>query len=185
MRRYESLFGQPYYDYAYDWLSVDGSESDKNATASRSHSETNVQVAGVDEGDIIETDGDYLYILTGSELIIAAAWPAESLSIASRQTVRGTPLAEFLHGDRLAVISQVQEIVPWWNDTPPQLAADAAAAGSRSHRLATAAHARYHVGDGVRRRRQAGAEGGPADRTDRGLRRVAENRRPGVSRPPQ
>nr|MCU0875754.1 beta-propeller domain-containing protein [Pirellulaceae bacterium] len=134
LRRYESLFGQPYYNYLYDrnWLSVNGSEGDKAATATRSHSETNVQVAGVDEGDIIETDGDYLYVLSGSELIIADAWPADSLSVASRRTVRGTPIAEFLHGDRLAVISQVREIVPFWgwDDAGPQLPADAAAARS-------------------------------------------------------
>lgn len=31
------------------------------------HSETNVQVKGVDEGDIIKTDGKYIYILTGDD----------------------------------------------------------------------------------------------------------------------
>ncbi len=34
------------------------------------HSETNVQVEGVDEGDILKTDGRYLYRLSGSRLII-------------------------------------------------------------------------------------------------------------------
>ena len=31
------------------------------------YSGTNVQVAGVDEGDIVKTDGTYIYILRGSE----------------------------------------------------------------------------------------------------------------------
>ena len=30
------------------------------------YSGTNVQVAGVDEGDIVKTDGTYIYILRGS-----------------------------------------------------------------------------------------------------------------------
>ena len=34
------------------------------------YSGTNVQVAGVDEGDIVKTDGTYIYILRGSELIL-------------------------------------------------------------------------------------------------------------------
>ena len=37
------------------------------------YSGTNVQVAGVDEGDIVKTDGTYIYILRGSELIVMQA----------------------------------------------------------------------------------------------------------------
>ena len=34
-------------------------------TASSDYSETNVQVAGVDEADIVKTDGEYIYIVSG------------------------------------------------------------------------------------------------------------------------
>ena len=70
-------------------------------TSDRTHSETNVQVAGVDEGDIVEFDSDYIYAITDRELVIVDAWPAEDLSVASRVDIEGTPLVEFLDGDRL------------------------------------------------------------------------------------
>jgi len=37
------------------------------------YSETNVQVAGIDEGDIVKTDGKYIYVLRNNELIIFKA----------------------------------------------------------------------------------------------------------------
>src|SRR6185312_8754365 len=71
----------------------------------RAHSETNMQVAGVDEGDIVEFDSDYIYMLTGGDVVILNAWPADQLSIAARVSIEGRPIAEYLHGDRLTVIS--------------------------------------------------------------------------------
>ncbi|UCC28619.1 MAG: beta-propeller domain-containing protein, partial [Candidatus Bathyarchaeota archaeon] len=40
-------------------------------------STTNIQVAGVDEADIVKTDGEYLYVLTGGSLLIIKAYPPE------------------------------------------------------------------------------------------------------------
>ena len=71
----------------------------------RTHSETNVQVAGVDEGDIIEVDADYVYIVTEDSLVIADAWPAEQLHVASPHELAGRPLVEYLRDDRLTMIS--------------------------------------------------------------------------------
>jgi len=65
------------------------------ATSGVAHSETNVQVAGVDEADIVKTDGQYIYTLTSgngyyyygggsnSTLVIAKAYPAEDAAILS------------------------------------------------------------------------------------------------------
>ncbi|GAF70272.1 unnamed protein product, partial [marine sediment metagenome] len=126
--RYEHLFGlvqeggpfPPGYA-CNDWY-FGGPEVSAASGSSRSHSETNVQVAGVDEADIIETDGDYLYVLTGDELIIAKAWPAKKMSIASRVIIEGELIGEYLHEDRLTVISRAwEEITP---DEPPGLEAD-------------------------------------------------------------
>ena len=44
------------------------------ADSAPDHSDTNVQVEGVDEADIVKTDGNYLYILHGRTLSIVAAW---------------------------------------------------------------------------------------------------------------
>lgn len=73
----------------------------------RGHSETNVQVAGVDEGDIVEFDADYSYVLTDSGVTIVDAWPAEELAVVSKIGIEGRTIAEFLHGDRLTVISEI------------------------------------------------------------------------------
>lgn len=42
-------------------------------TDNESYSGTNVQVAGVDEADIVKTDGRYIYTLSGTDLIIGSA----------------------------------------------------------------------------------------------------------------
>lgn len=42
------------------------------------YSETNVQVAGVDEGDIVKTDGKYIYVLRDLDLLILEANSADS-----------------------------------------------------------------------------------------------------------
>jgi uncharacterized secreted protein with C-terminal beta-propeller domain len=116
LERYEPLFGQVYQPRYWAIGELDSvyvaSEAATGAYVERIHSETNVQVAGVDEADLIETDGDYLYILSGGELIIARAWPAEEMSIASRAPVEGTPIGEYLHGDRLTIVSQTWESPP-------------------------------------------------------------------------
>lgn len=104
--RYQHLFGQRQYRFSDDFL-FDGVAPEQD----RGHSETNVQVEGVDEGDIVEFDSDYIYSLSGQELVIMNAWPAENLSVASRTLIDGAPEAEFLKGDRLTVISRITEVI--------------------------------------------------------------------------
>ncbi|MDR0324543.1 MAG: beta-propeller domain-containing protein [Oscillospiraceae bacterium] len=78
------------------------SEAGKNA----SHSETNEQVAGVNEGDVVKTDGKYIYALSGNELRITEANGAEMRAV-SRIEFQDIWGAEFyLIGDKLAVIGQ-------------------------------------------------------------------------------
>ena len=45
------------------------------------HSGTNTQVEGIDEGDIVKTDGKYLYVLRGEELTILKADGADSIVV--------------------------------------------------------------------------------------------------------
>lgn len=77
------------------------------AVAAPGHSQTNTQVAGVDEGDIIENDGRHLYILSRDELVIVDAQDADAPVVASRTKIDGSPLAEYLHDGRLTVLSSV------------------------------------------------------------------------------
>lgn len=52
-----------------------------SAPAASSYSGTNVQVEGVDEADIIKTDGQYIYQVNRDRVIVLQAYPAESMSV--------------------------------------------------------------------------------------------------------
>lgn len=86
------------------------------ADSTPGHSQTNTQVAGVDEGDIIENDGRHLYILSRDELLIVDAQDPAAPAVVSRTTIEGSPVAEYLHEGRLTVLSSV------W--TPPTFSAN-------------------------------------------------------------
>ncbi|MFO0909736.1 MAG: beta-propeller domain-containing protein [Isosphaeraceae bacterium] len=81
-------------------------------TADNSHSTTNVQVAGVGEADLVETDGKDLYLISRSDLVIVDATDPSKLAIDSRTPLNGSPVGEYLDGNRLTVISSV------WSDLP-------------------------------------------------------------------
>lgn len=76
-------------------------------------SQTNTQVAGIDEADIIENDGKHLYILSRGQLLIVDAQNANEPSLVSRTQIDGFALSEYLHNGRLTVISSV------WNTPEP------------------------------------------------------------------
>lgn len=118
LERYAHLFGQAAWNRGIETVAFDVDLNGAGPTADRTHSETNVQVAGVDEGDIVEFDADYVYALSDSGVTIFDAWPAEDLSVASRIDIEGRPLVEYLSGDRLTVISQPKPTYnhPWWYD---------------------------------------------------------------------
>lgn len=65
--------------------------ADSNAPASSvsDYSTTNVQVAGVDEPDILKNDGNYLYAVAGGNIVILKAAPASDLKVVSNISVSG------------------------------------------------------------------------------------------------
>ncbi|XXY17521.1 beta-propeller domain-containing protein [Sorangium sp. So ce216] len=71
------------------------------------HSDTNTQVAGVDEADIVKTDGNNLYILHDQSFYTLAAWPASSLAVGSSLAIEGQPLEMFVADDKVVVYSSV------------------------------------------------------------------------------
>jgi inhibitor of cysteine peptidase len=50
-------------------------------SASRDHSQTNIQVQGVDEADIVKTDGTYIYQVNRGRIVIAKAYPPGEMEI--------------------------------------------------------------------------------------------------------
>jgi uncharacterized secreted protein with C-terminal beta-propeller domain len=77
-------------------------ESGAGTGASADYSTTNVQVAGVDEPDIVKNDGKYIYTVSGSQIFIIDAYPAEGALLLS--TINSTGVTQiFVNGDRLVV----------------------------------------------------------------------------------
>lgn len=72
-------------------------------------STTNVQVAGVDEADLIKTDGQFIYFIQGQTLHVADALPAEAMSLVSTIELGGYATGLYLYDGVLTVISQTWE----------------------------------------------------------------------------
>jgi len=68
-----------------------------------SYSTTNVQVEGVDEADVVKTDGEYIYVVSDNIVFIVKAYPPEGAKILSRIKLNGTVMGIFVNQDKLAV----------------------------------------------------------------------------------
>ncbi|MFH1451912.1 MAG: beta-propeller domain-containing protein [archaeon] len=72
------------------------------------YSETNIQVEGVDEADIIKNDGKYIYLVNGNEVVILNAFPATNMKILSEIEFNNQQenIGEiFINGDKLIVFT--------------------------------------------------------------------------------
>lgn len=83
--------------------------------AAPSHSDTNTQEAGVDEQDIVETDGEYIYSIRGTELLIIDVRVPSAPVILSRTQLGGYGSEMYLDGDHLTIISGFND----WTLMPP------------------------------------------------------------------
>ncbi len=127
IERADELYGDSYGKaspgYWHHWWNVrpmPGAEfqlfatANDTATVRVSTLTTNVQVAGVDEADLYETDGEYLYTISRKEVVVVRAATAESeAKVVSRLQLEDTPLAMFLQGNRLTVISNRDTYTPY------------------------------------------------------------------------
>jgi hypothetical protein len=84
--------------------------------AGEDHSSTNNQVAGVDEADLIRTDGSFIYLVKNATLFVIDAADPENPAIVSRTSIEGYGSGLFLHGNRITVLSQVNDSL--WNVMP-------------------------------------------------------------------
>ncbi len=95
---------------------MDGGAFDANKGGANDYSETNVQVAGVDEADIIKTDGKYIYYLAGNQLVIAEAAGKDTKLLSSEpyadsEGFWGYSSELYVSGDRLMIIMQGTQLV--------------------------------------------------------------------------
>ena len=85
------------------------------------YSSTNVQVEGVDEPDIVKTDGTYLYVLSEQKIYIILAYPAENARVLSTlEFDEFYPQNIFIDENKLVVLggaytsgSKYEDMI-WW-----------------------------------------------------------------------
>ena len=95
-------------------LSIVKATSFSIAQESVDFSRTNVQVAGVDEADMVKTDGKYIYLARGREVAVLKAYPPSELEVVSEVKVEGCVRGIYVYDDKLVVIysSSTPEIKP-------------------------------------------------------------------------
>lgn len=75
-----------------------------DSSAGTDYSKTNVQVEGVDEADIIKTDGKYIYTFSQNKLIITEAYPIEDSKILlSKELENIYPTEMFVNENKLVL----------------------------------------------------------------------------------
>lgn len=126
VQQYSWCFGQTY--FRFRWYYSGGpmvmlaantvNVMEDRSASSANFSVTNTQVQGVDEGDFVETDGNYLYILANNQLVILDARHAADLKELSATDLSGSCEGEYLDGNRLTVIS-TEYIQSQSSDAPP------------------------------------------------------------------
>ncbi|QED47885.1 beta-propeller domain-containing protein [Cytobacillus dafuensis] len=81
-------------------------ESSKSNDAGADYSETNVQVKGIDEGDVVKTDGSHIYQVVDGKVQIVKAVPSNQMSLESKITFEQSfsPYQMFLHKDQLVIM---------------------------------------------------------------------------------
>ena len=92
------------------------------------YSKTNVQVEGVDEADIMKTDGEYIYHLVNEDLKISKIYPADSMKLVSTiDFEKGfSPRELYVEGDMVIVIGDkyqdnYREYYSYWSETFTQI----------------------------------------------------------------
>ncbi len=100
-------------------ISMNELSGDSSHSESISYSETNIQVAGVDEPDSVKTDGTYIYILSDSHISIVKAYPVSTSKVVSTISLDSNfqYSSFFIHKDTITVFGQ--SYPNYWYFTEP------------------------------------------------------------------
>ena len=99
---------QKYYinsDIAEDITSAKSAGTIEEANTTSDYSKTNAQVEGVDEADIVKTDGQFIYYIVDNKIVIVNAKDAENLKIESEIKFNNFyPNELYINGNNLVAI---------------------------------------------------------------------------------
>ena len=95
-----------YTDKVFENATEDSSNiiTDSAQTGEQDYSKTNIQVEGVDEADIVKTDGKYIYYLTNNKLTITDTTKMIKITDIEFNNQNFSPKEIFLREDRIIVI---------------------------------------------------------------------------------
>jgi hypothetical protein len=99
-----------------------GMNEERNQGTGTQHSDTNVRVEGIDEDDIVKTDGEFIYIASYDRVVVVKAYPPEDLrniSIIEADDILGYDVVDesvwiggiLLAENRLIIIASVDETI--------------------------------------------------------------------------
>ena len=103
---------------------IDAVANSLTGSGTGDYSKTNIQVAGVDEPDIVKNDARYIYTISGQTLTIVDAYPAENARVVYKTEISDTPKDLFVTGDRLVLFT-----VGW--DSPEYSEVNIASGGTK------------------------------------------------------
>ena len=87
----------------------------KSKESSPDFSGTNVQVQGVDEADIVKTDGEYLYQVNNDKIVIAKIYPSNEMKMIKTIKLADEnlyPMELYVDKERLIVIGTSTNNIP-------------------------------------------------------------------------
>lgn len=85
-------------------------ESEAENKKENNYSKTNIQVEGVDEADIIKTDGNFIYAVAKNSLFIVKATPAEKGEVLSKIEFKDRPTDIYLNKNFLVIYGYDQKL---------------------------------------------------------------------------
>lgn len=105
---YKPIGGVKYWAETEDFDAINGAEEavkETSGTSTKDYSKTNVQVEGVDEADIVKTDGDYIYSISETRVIITNVKKAKDMKVEATITNdNAIPSDLLVYKDTLVVI---------------------------------------------------------------------------------
>ena len=90
--------------------SISADQAIEMGSATSDYSKTNVQVVGIDEADIIKTDGEYIYAVSHNDLFIIQASSSEELKILSKINFKSRPQNIYINDNYLAIFGSDDQI---------------------------------------------------------------------------
>lgn len=88
------------------------SQAAPDASKVSDYSTTNIQVPGVDEADIVKTDGKYIYSVSGTDVFIIQAHPPSTANVVAKLEFNQTVTGLFIADNRMMVFHGASYGVP-------------------------------------------------------------------------